>query len=334
MDRPLEDIGFYTLSDERARTASATSPLQRCELILTSACNFKCPYCRHAKEGYERTLPLDEAKKVIDLWSDHELKNVRLSGGEPTLWPWLPQLVEYCYNSWIERIAISTNGSANFGLYEYLVEKGANDFSISFDACYSSTASKMAGTEGIYEKIVENIRALSRLTYVTVGVVLTDTNLPELSDIITMASELGVADIRIISAAQDNKALGKLELPEELLAKHPILRYRSERLFDVRGIKEEDSHRCHLALDDMAVAAGYHFPCIIYMREHGEPIDRLESEGFTMKSCTSDGKFLDIREHRAQWVEKHDTHKDPICRNNCLDVCVEYNNRCRKLQDT
>ena len=42
----LEDIGFYTLSDSRARNASENSPLWRCELLITSQCNFKCPYCR------------------------------------------------------------------------------------------------------------------------------------------------------------------------------------------------------------------------------------------------------------------------------------------------
>ena len=42
----LENIGFYTLSDERAKNSSATSPLMRNELIITSLCNFKCLYCR------------------------------------------------------------------------------------------------------------------------------------------------------------------------------------------------------------------------------------------------------------------------------------------------
>lgn len=42
----LDHIGFYTLSDERARASSVSSPLVRCELILTGRCNFRCPYCR------------------------------------------------------------------------------------------------------------------------------------------------------------------------------------------------------------------------------------------------------------------------------------------------
>ena len=41
----LEDIGFYTLTDERAANTCKDSRLSRCELILTDVCNFKCPYC-------------------------------------------------------------------------------------------------------------------------------------------------------------------------------------------------------------------------------------------------------------------------------------------------
>jgi hypothetical protein len=42
----LEDIGFYTLSDNRALNVSAWSPMMRCELVLTGRCNFRHPYCR------------------------------------------------------------------------------------------------------------------------------------------------------------------------------------------------------------------------------------------------------------------------------------------------
>ena len=80
----------------------------------------------------------------------------------------------------------------------------------------------------------------------------------------------------------------------------------------MRGIKFKDTHTCWLALDDMAVAGGYHFPCIIYMREQGDPIGRITS---------------DVRKDRLNWLMKHDTYKDPICCNNCLDVCVDYNNK-------
>ncbi|MCK4814581.1 hypothetical protein KA005_02330, partial [bacterium] len=61
----LEDIGFYTLTDSRAETASSTSRLSRCELILTSRCNFKCPYCRSVGGD---DIPIKDAKDIVQLW--------------------------------------------------------------------------------------------------------------------------------------------------------------------------------------------------------------------------------------------------------------------------
>ena len=72
----LEQIGFYTLKDSRAINSSPTSDLQRCELILTDACNFKCPYCRGLRDDIKGTMPFEKAIKTIKLWTDFNLKNI------------------------------------------------------------------------------------------------------------------------------------------------------------------------------------------------------------------------------------------------------------------
>ena len=38
----IDDIGFYTMSEERISQISIDSPMLRTELIVTDACNFKC----------------------------------------------------------------------------------------------------------------------------------------------------------------------------------------------------------------------------------------------------------------------------------------------------
>jgi len=315
----LKDIGFYTLEDGRARGASTTSPLWRCELILTPACNFSCPYCRPIRKDYRETLTLHRAKFIVSGWASHGLRNVRFSGGEPTLWWGLPHLVRHARESGIQRIAISTNGSSSWPVYEELLAAGVNDFSVSLDACCSSTGDKMAGgVSGAWNTVVENIRKLAERTYVTVGVVATEDNVAELAETVRLASEdLGVADIRVIPAAQWDRPLEEiLAVSEETKAKHPILRYRLSGARRIRGMTPEDSGTCRLVLDDMAVSGNGHFPCIIYLREQGDPIGSI------------DGKTMgEIREERQKWAFGHDTRTDPICQKNCLDVCVTYNNK-------
>jgi molybdenum cofactor biosynthesis enzyme MoaA len=317
----LEDIGFYTLSDARAEFSSETSPMWRCEMILTSACNFNCPYCRPLRKDCRGIMPLSRALYVVDQWSDQGLKHIRFSGGEPTLYPHLLTLVRHCRNRGVKRIAISTNGSAPRYVYEALIDAGVNDFSVSLDACCASFAEKMSGGLCVIDNVAFNIRWLARRTYVTAGVVLTDENYQEMNNIIRFADSLGVADVRIISAAQENFLLeGVLSIEPELLATHPILKYRARNIRKgrgVRGLQKHDCGTCHLMNDDSVVAGDQHFPCIIYLREGGAPIGKVGPN---------------MRQERVAWLRTHNTHKDPICKANCLDVCIDYNNKAERLR--
>ena len=190
--KKLEDIGFYTLEDERARNTSSTSPMWRCEMLIIGDCNFNCPYCRGFRNFSERCGKINTqiAESVLDTWIKDGLKNIRFSGGEPTLHEDLGHFVRICRDGGVERIAISTNGSADFEVYRKLVEDGVNDFSISLDACCASFADQMAGVEGHFGTVIENIKKISELTYVTVGVVLTEDNIEDVEIALSALSSL------------------------------------------------------------------------------------------------------------------------------------------------
>jgi molybdenum cofactor biosynthesis enzyme MoaA len=312
----LDKIGFYTLTDERAK--GKHNNLERCEMIVTSNCNFKCPYCRGV-QAYSRDcrgdIEYNIATDTLDNWIEQGLKNIRFSGGEPTLYPYIQSLVYQAKSGGISRIAISTNGSLSEQRYASLLRHGVNDFSISLDACCAEDADKMAGRSGYFKKVIDNIEWLSKETYVTVGIVLTKETESSVVEVVKFAHSLGVSDIRIITAAQYNGALSKIEnIPAEILDAHPILKYRVNNLLsgkNVRGISDTDCSKCHLVKDDSVVAGRWHFPCVIHMREGGEPIGEV---GPNMQA------------EREEWSANHNTHEDPICKSNCLDCLVEYNN--------
>lgn len=329
MENKLENIGFYTLSDERVKNTSETSQMKRCEMIITEYCNFKCPYCRGLKdeiygERNIKQLSLDEIKRNIDYWCENEpLENIRFSGGEPTLHKNIIEIVAYAKEKGIKRIAISTNGSNKMELYKDLIDNGVNDFSISLDACCADDGDKMAGNKkGSWSKVVKNIEEISKLSYVTVGVVLTPENIEKTIDTIRFADQLGVADIRIISAAQYNETIPRLhEVEDEIKQRHQILNYRIKHFAEgvnVRGLVETDSKKCAILLDDSVIAGDYHFPCVIYMREKGEAVGKVGP---------------DMRKERKDWFENHDCFKDEICKKNCLDVCRDHNNKYRDLHN-
>lgn len=309
----LENIGFYTLNDNRAATADHTSRLSRCELVLTARCNFRCPYCRSV--GGE-DLPYTDAVDLVKRWAADGLRNIRFSGGEPTLYTGLPALCALAKSLGAEHVAVSTNGSAATETYARLIACGVNDFSVSLDACCAEDGDLMAGgIKGAFNTITSNIRWLAARAYVTVGVVLTEANMDTLNDIIRFADGLGVSDIRIIPAAQNGDRFYEVSVDDDMLIKYPILNYRVGNIREgrpVRGLGKGDARRCGLVLDDMAVNQGRHYPCIIYMREGGKAIGKVGDN---------------MRIERKAWYEEHDTHVDSICSKNCLDVCVDYNNR-------
>jgi hypothetical protein len=177
----------------------------------------------------------------------------------------------------------------------------------------------MAGVKGQWNRVIENIAYLSSHTYVTAGVVLTENNIEEAEKTVELASSLGVSDIRIIPAAQWGPDTRPLKIKQEIINKHPILKYKVNRLnngYKARGLDSSDNNRCALVLDDMAVARNLHFPCIIYLREQGKPIGEIGP------NCRTD---------RERWAKEHDTHKDPICQKNCLDFCSFYNRKYLEL---
>ena len=310
--KDIKEIGFYTLSNKRAINATEVSRLQRCEIILTDKCNFKCLYCRGLRADITGEMTYEQAKYTLSLWIKDGLKNIRFSGGEPLLYKHLPELIKQAKLGKVERIAISTNGSLSLDFYRRLIDLGVNDMSISLDGCCSNIGDKMSGIKGSWDKVTNNIKELSKITYVTVGMVFTENNISECKEAVLFADSLGVSDIRVIPSAQYNKALLKLsELSIEILNKYPILKYRIDNLkkgIPIRGINNHN--KCRLVLDDMAVAGDKHFPCIIYMREQGNPIGIVGPN---------------MRIDRKKWMEKHKPHKDPICKEMCLDVCVAYN---------
>ena len=309
----LEEIGFYTFTDERARQTSGTSPLWRGEILLTSRCNFNCTYCQGLNAAGD--IPEEIAKYCIEQWLADGLKNIRFSGGEPTLYPALNHLVRISREGGVERIGISTNGSRSLSLYEKLVNGGADDFAISLDASEPVLADKMAGVPNQWERVIENIQELAKMTHVSVSIVLTEANLARAEELIRYVHGLNVADIRIATSSQFNQMIDHLDIDAELLEKYPILKYRVNNFNlgrNMRGIQADDCHRCHLVKDDSVVVGNWHYPCGSYVREGGKPIGALGP---------------DMRQERLEWSMSHDTFKDEICRRNCADMYIDFNNR-------
>jgi len=106
-------------------------------ISLTSACNFKCGYCVGDSPSNPATSSLDMSSflRVARLLAVHGVSKVRLTGGEPTLRPDLPEIVSNLKAiSGIRHVGITTNGFVLSRIAGSLASAGLDSVNISLDS--------------------------------------------------------------------------------------------------------------------------------------------------------------------------------------------------------
>ena len=80
-------------------------------IVLTTQCNYKCKYCfaEGEKDKDYRILDIEQIKKVILIGKEFGINNIKLTGGEPLLYPYLEDLLKYIREIGIPYIDLTTN---------------------------------------------------------------------------------------------------------------------------------------------------------------------------------------------------------------------------------
>ena len=106
---------------------------------VTDRCNFRCQYCMPA-EGLpwlERTeiLRFEEIERLVSLFGDMGVHDVRLTGGEPTVRKEFPRLAAMLAQvDTVHDLSVTTNGYLLERDAEALVRAGINRFNVSVDS--------------------------------------------------------------------------------------------------------------------------------------------------------------------------------------------------------
>jgi cyclic pyranopterin phosphate synthase len=106
---------------------------------VTDRCNFRCQYCMPA-EGLpwlERTeiLRFEEIERLVRLFGDMGVHDVRLTGGEPLVRREFPQLARMLAGiDTVHDLSVTTNGFMLERDAEALVDAGINRFNVSVDS--------------------------------------------------------------------------------------------------------------------------------------------------------------------------------------------------------
>jgi len=129
-------------------------PLQDLRISVIDSCNFRCPYCMPAEtfnQDYrflkpEDLLTFEEITRLVRIFARRGVVKVKLTGGEPLLRPWLPELVRsLSLIGGIEDLALITNGAHLARMAHSLRAAGLTRMTVSLDSLDESTFARMNG---------------------------------------------------------------------------------------------------------------------------------------------------------------------------------------------
>ena len=166
-------------------------------VTITSACDLDCPMCYvHNKNEDAYFMSRAEFGGVLEHLleaSGGDVDLINLTGGEPTLHPELPELVEMCRAAGIHRVSVCSHGLGllrNDALLERLASLGTR-IALSFDTFDAATDKRLNGTRSVEQKL-EVLRRFDRagLDTTLIPVVTRGYNDHEIGRIVQMGLEL------------------------------------------------------------------------------------------------------------------------------------------------
>jgi len=129
-------------------------PIHDLRVSVIDSCNFRCPYCMPAEvfdQDYTFLAPSDllsfeEIGRVVNIFARLGASKVKLTGGEPLLRPWLPDLVRMLAAvEGIDDLALITNGSHLARMAGPLAAAGLRRVTVSLDSLDEETFARLNG---------------------------------------------------------------------------------------------------------------------------------------------------------------------------------------------
>ena len=276
---------------------------------LVSHCNLGCVYCvagedelREWNEGPKQSLEAPELLEVIRrLHQRLELETVRLTGGEPLLYPGLAGVVEGLRSMGIHRIRMTTNGSLLDRKAAELEQAGLQSINVSLDAVDEAVFVRMSRRNSV-ARVIRGIDAAldAGLSVKLNTVVMKGMNDGQVLPLLEFAFSRGIT-IRFLEVM----AMGHLYHHSEqyLLSRQEILQQIGER-YALTPLEREPSSTAQYWMTDRGQRVGI-------IANESEPFcrdcDRLRLDsGGRIYGCLSNNHpiALGIGEAAAEWDGK------------------------------
>ncbi len=128
-------------------------------IILTTACNFKCVYCFNEGEVDKkiRIQSIDKLKKIIEISQNFGINSIKLTGGEPLLYPHIEELLAFLQEKNIGYYDLTTNISLlNDETINMLNKYNVSSLTLSLNTLEKDKYCYLSGTNH-YETVMDNL---------------------------------------------------------------------------------------------------------------------------------------------------------------------------------
>jgi cyclic pyranopterin phosphate synthase len=160
-------------------------PVTNLRISLTPRCNLRCIYCHAEGEVAPRNeMTIDEITEVMQVGAEFGMKDVKFTGGEPTVRSDLVEIIRAVPGGM--KSSLTTNGTLLSRLAPELKEAGLSRVNVSIDSLDRERYCRITGRD-LLPDVIEGIRAAvdAGLTPVKLNVVvLKDINEDEIQDFI------------------------------------------------------------------------------------------------------------------------------------------------------
>lgn len=177
---------------------------RRVVLELTNACNFNCIMCGRSEAGFKPTfLGFEDIDRLADVFEHCE--EVTLFGwGEPTVHPQFAKIV-----SWIDQFPVRkyfvTNGSTLKKIENILFEHKVDIMAVSLDGATAETNNRIRRNAD-FGQIVSDLSRIVKIRnengygypYINFVQTLMKSNLQELPDLVRLAAEIGIEEVKAV----------------------------------------------------------------------------------------------------------------------------------------
>jgi|WetSurMetagenome_2_1015567.scaffolds.fasta_scaffold00316_24 SynChlorMet cassette radical SAM/SPASM protein ScmF len=178
--------------------------LSQLYVYVTNVCNCACKHCwiipevHPSKKAATWFLPLELMKAAIEEAKPLGLSSIKWTGGEPTIHPDFPALLELQHKYQLKG-RLETNGmEVSRALAELLFASGIYHIAVSLDGALPETHDSIRGIRGAHRRTLKGFKNLVEVGFrPQVIMSLMMDNLGELDELLTLAEIIGAGSVKL-----------------------------------------------------------------------------------------------------------------------------------------